>query len=46
MVARVLIKEVHRLRALGDEEGARVVEGELKVNLDETRRAGQTMSVA
>jgi hypothetical protein len=46
IIARVFIKEVHRLKRKGDVEGAEAVEAELKVNLDEILRAGQTMGVA
>jgi hypothetical protein len=46
MVARVLIKEMHRLRITGDKDNASVVEGEADLILQDMVRVGAIMGVA
>lgn len=46
MVARVLIKEMHRLRSLGDMENASLVEAEADLILRDMVRVGAIMGVA
>jgi hypothetical protein len=44
MVARTLLKEMHRLRLRGDHAGAALVEAEVDVMLGEMQRVGESMA--
>jgi hypothetical protein len=46
MVARTLLKEMHRLRLQGQTVAAAAVEEEVDLVLRETQRVGETMGVS
>lgn len=46
LIAKVLIKEAHRLMTLGDGDGARAVAAEAETVIGEMARIGETMYLA